>query len=622
MALNRLGQFKGNRTSRGNMIVWSLAVILMIMGLLFFCLKYVRFLGAHQEQTTAIQAASLAVANDLTRIIFDDNNFGLVGLADYAPVAPNTKADDGESMPVRGINTLMATVRLDMIIADQIGDNVMQQLALRDYTNLMKTKDFLVTELEQAMQPGGAAVLGLRDVDGHAIDPYADATAAYQSNVIRMTGLPNTLDVPSLKISLGCFAGSIGSNTPIPQPSSFASLPASTDSTCQVTRPDGTSETCYKAYINFKYNTKDFVFAAADAGMKLVDPKMFTTTIASLPYVIPSVVRVEADQVYADANWNGGSFSPTSRRVHCVACAVPGYAFDPRPAPGGLKLTFPGGTPPEFTKPGDFSNPGFTTPGNLFTPPSGDYPPSPLTPVPWGSVVAPGINPYVPIGYGNGLYDWLRRAGPRANVKAIVKMQDTPFSVTNQPVINVYSWNMNGTINYQVVADDPARTLVASHRQEIWFIPLAVTSSNGVQYDVNGTDTVAQPGRILGGQHGGEPITDLSLKGTPVSSGATITAQSKPTASPLSLAGLLGLILGVGVFVGRMMINRSSIAVTLMMTTLVLAGAAVSIQLCACAYGGSVPPSAAVTSNTIGPRVARTTYTQNGLAVELEVRQH
>src|ERR1700728_4793060 len=81
------------RKQRGNMIAFIAAVTLgLVLAILFFALKYTRMLGSNQEQRTAIEGAALQVANDISRIVYEDPNFGIIALSDFAPIGANTLA--------------------------------------------------------------------------------------------------------------------------------------------------------------------------------------------------------------------------------------------------------------------------------------------------------------------------------------------------------------------------------------------------------------------------------------------------------------------------------------------------------------------------------------------------
>jgi hypothetical protein len=101
------------RRSNGASLILVIAIFgIFGLSLLLFALHYTQQLGSYQEQTAAIEAASLAAARDLSRIIIEDHNIGFVALSDYSPVGTITKASDGYPTPVHGINTVLATARL------------------------------------------------------------------------------------------------------------------------------------------------------------------------------------------------------------------------------------------------------------------------------------------------------------------------------------------------------------------------------------------------------------------------------------------------------------------------------------------------------------------------------
>src|SRR5579885_854838 len=109
-----------NRDRRGNMLVVVTAACFIIIVLLLLAVSYVRFTGTRLEQRTAIESAAIAAAKDLSRICINTPECGWVSLSDYAPNGSATQAPDGFDLPVRSINTLIGTARLDLIIAHQL----------------------------------------------------------------------------------------------------------------------------------------------------------------------------------------------------------------------------------------------------------------------------------------------------------------------------------------------------------------------------------------------------------------------------------------------------------------------------------------------------------------------
>lgn len=317
------------REAHGNMIVLIAAVMCgIIMLILFFTFKYTGILGGYQEQKTAIESAALAVARDLSAIVIEDQYFGFIGLSDNAPTGTATAAKDGFYMPVEGINTILATVRLDMIIADKLENPVMQDCSRRDYQFAMQAKDNLVTTLESAIGVNGQG----KDINGNTITPQADAIAAYNQCVQRMTGTKTHLVTGTLQLSLGCIP-QIATNTPVPQPESVGGVATALE-----------QNNCYLAYVNDSYKptgrpSMDFVFAGTAANVILVDsmnfvlptketPTGLTYVLPGLPYVIPSIVLCQADQQFNDVDAHGRQ---VTRTVHATACAQPMCNIDPRP---------------------------------------------------------------------------------------------------------------------------------------------------------------------------------------------------------------------------------------------------------------------------------------------------
>ena len=157
---------------RGNMLVLVVSILAgLVIAVILFMLGYVRILGSHSEQRTAIESAALAAAKDLSRIVVEDPNFGFVSLSDGAPVGTSTAAGDKYFMPVHGINTILGTIRLDMIVADQLNDPVMRDFIDRDYSNAMAAKDRLVNVLESAVSGTSEAGSEPRDRGGEIVDP-------------------------------------------------------------------------------------------------------------------------------------------------------------------------------------------------------------------------------------------------------------------------------------------------------------------------------------------------------------------------------------------------------------------------------------------------------------------
>ncbi|MBS1990354.1 MAG: hypothetical protein JSS83_07540 [Cyanobacteria bacterium SZAS LIN-3] len=435
------------RAPRGNMLVFITACTIgLLAALAFFGLGYVRLIGSNNEQRTAIEAASLAAARDLSMIAVNTNTagngsapYGWVSLSDYAPNNAGTIAGDSWDTPVRSINTILGTIRLDLIIADQIGDAKLKTIIKQDLVNALAAQDALKAELQNAIQPGYTA----HDINGNPINVYKDAEDAYKANQIRMTGSSNYI-TGSLKLTLGCVNNGTSTNIPIPScGATQAQIPAA-----------AMQGNTYMSYVDAPYNAgaggvSDFVFAGIGNNVKLVDPKQWTATLSGLPNnakYLPCIVKAEADQ-HMNSSENANGYN-----VHAVACAQPANVVDPRPSPGALSFSFPDGIPAEITKPADMLtdaphrilNDGSDQAAASFSYSSnGDFPyPNPTTPTvqDYAAWPYPSLDQNTGNIFRQGLYDWWKRAGCKLNVaSAVAMMTSTSYNFT-PPSPLMISW--------------------------------------------------------------------------------------------------------------------------------------------------------------------------------------
>lgn len=490
----------GKRSERGNVLVLTVCIglgILLVIGL--FALSFVRFLGGNQQQSSAIDAAALAAAGALGRIVIENDDFGFISISDAPPVGKATAAGDHFYLPVTSINTLLATVRLDAIIADKLDDNTMRECAKLDYQKAMKAKDQLVTALQAAVQPGGFGM----DLNGEKVEPLTDAITAYQTNQVVMTDRKSRLVPDSMKLTLGCIAEQI-TCIQIPQPSEFAEMAAS--------QQEGHF---YKAYVNIPFKDKPYVFAGIADSTKLVDKNLFQTTISDLPYVIPTIVKCEADQSFERTEANGQT---STLKVHAVACAEPASLNDRRPTAGSLTLSLPDGSAPELTSlaalimnvqvaksPSD----------HTLSPPDGDYPDSPMNEftLPVFDTSRPPFGQLLRVAF----YDWIRRRGPQLNIKSLLTTISANLTQDASAHAEVYKFDADGNCTSESIPIDSSTALPVSQDQWYAATGLGLQSANNFDYDVYIRDYVFSPGRKKGGNHAGEPLGDAPAP--PASSG-------------------------------------------------------------------------------------------------------
>lgn len=536
---------KSKRKTRASVLLLVLAVTLgIITAIVIFSISYVRLTGTQSEQKSAIEAAALSAARELSKIVVDTPQFGYIGLSDSAPNGTNTSSGDGYDNAVHSINTLMGTTLLDYLIGEDLGSayggDEIKILAQRDLDDLKIASATLMTALNGAITPTGSGL----DKNGATVRPYQEALNTYNSNSIHMAGT-SSMQANSLQLSLGALTG--GAPTNVRVPTGWSSSWPSTVATNQR----------YKSYTTITRNGVDWVFAGIGEDVKLVDLNKFQTTISGLPYQFGTIVRAQATQ---NVNDNG-----TIRSVMSAACAQPASVYDPLPAPGALVVSFPDGPPVNYllftcgqTKFADLvSGTGCLNDSDdnsdVLCANGGDYPTDGGSSLINNAGAWP-LNSVDPNHLASNacklaFYDWLRRGGTKVNVGAIKTnvflqaygpapgMIGWPSSGLGGTipggVAHVYRFRADGNIEYFKKTVTPLNFAVVSENQLC--IESLSTIKNGALVHIvpvylgpayNGTtgfvkfkeafdlyvrDSGRTLGRTSGGKHTGEPMLDPAI---------------------------------------------------------------------------------------------------------------
>ncbi|MDX2106544.1 MAG: hypothetical protein SFY67_09085 [Candidatus Melainabacteria bacterium] len=531
-----------HRSPKGNMLVLILAVTLgIITALVIFMMSYVRLMGTQSEQKTAIEAAALAAAREMSKIVVNTPQFGYVGLSDSAPNGTDTQSlsgysTDGYSTSVHSINTLLGTSLVDYLVAEDIGPTrggtEMKELARQDLSSARSAADALLTALQASITPTGSG----KDKDGNTVRPYQEALNAYNSNSMRIAGSSSYVN-GSLQLSLGAINGGAPTNVRLPVGWS-SSWPAAQ-----------TANGRYKSYTTFSRGGNDWVFAGIDETVKLIDPTKFVASASGLPYQHATILRAQATQSIND---NG-----TTRNIQSSACAQPASVYDPLPCPGALVASYPDGPPTGACTHRHLSDlvldSGCMNDGNddcdILTSNSGDFP------VDGGSLIYNSA--LWPLGSLDpnhkahnackiAIYDWLRRGGTKVNIGAVKNAIDqdwgaAPGMVAWAPagggsipggIAYIYRFATNGDVTFQAKTIKPQKYYVVGEKQVIMESLEVLTNgapsvhkvsninlgpaypgSTGeawfeTNYDMYLRDFGRTLGRSSGGKHAGEPIDD------------------------------------------------------------------------------------------------------------------
>ena len=497
-----------NRSSCGNTLALVIAVFLgVIVVIAFFTLDFVRFVGGHQEQETAIEAAALAAAKEISRVVVEDPNLGFVSLSNVPPACKRTAAGDNYYTQVRSINSLLATNRLDLIIADVLKDPILKRCALADYDLIRAAGLRLRDELNQCAESGGQS----QDADGNQVNPWQQALNAYNSNKLRMASQSSAILEGTLKITLGTVSG-LTTNCPIPKPSQFANIDA-----------DDQFDLCYVSYRDIPYAGKSFVFAATGSQTTLVDGRDFKVNDNSLPFSVPCVVKCEASEEFQKRGSNSKEI------VHCAAYAQPPCLNDVCPTPGSLVLSFPSSGVSEVASLlSVFSDPQIKQcPTDVIeTPFQGDFPQTPLTKT--ALAIPGGKNPLFEELLRVAFYDWLKRGRETINVQSLLDTLKAPVDAGAGGTAFYFNHKPDGQVTVTSKPLTPLPELPVSHMQWRAVSGIAVHSKSGKFFDIVIKDFVHKSGRVKGGLHAGEPLGNPLPPSSPFSK--TIEIGDNPAA--------------------------------------------------------------------------------------------
>ncbi len=165
--------------------------------------------GLHKEAQNAIDAASLAAAKEMTSIVVD------------GPMGRMALAEDPEGdskWPVYGINTVMATLRVDAIVARELNNKTLAYLVQNDLTQTNQALSVLTQRIKSSATGGSSAY----DRNGKQVNIRQKAYDAYIAGNKVLAG---TTDAPeNFTITLGTISAASGqakTNTPVPNPESL-----------------------------------------------------------------------------------------------------------------------------------------------------------------------------------------------------------------------------------------------------------------------------------------------------------------------------------------------------------------------------------------------------------------
>ena len=419
------------RTRSGSTLIYGIAGFIAVVVLFgYIALNYQQLFSYQKQAQTSIDAAAIAVAKDVQRVTVLDPRVGRVGVVDQYGTAGL------EQRPVLSINTVMATVRLDAIVAQELGNTTMLAAATQDLASAKSAARNLANAMQTYLTGGNAQDADGRTITGASLRQVA--ANAYNSNNRRSSAGYKNLTPNDFTIEIGdlrtVFGASGVTNTPCPNPASMDGLNGNPAFVAQV---NGTRY--YRAKVEIPSPAGPIMLSNLAEQVRLVDKGLFEG-LAANSSVIPAVVRLSArEQANAIAPQPGANGKLPTGIVNSVACAQMG---GPRLAAtsGVLRIEFPQGMPP-VGSPAPFTN-NAVTPLNIMNASQVSSIGQGGSSAPWGGNggyftanggAFPGSggitradfmgrssdNPSVSLSLF--VYDWLRNEGIKPNVDSVVR---------------------------------------------------------------------------------------------------------------------------------------------------------------------------------------------------------
>jgi len=422
---------------------------------------------------SATEAAALECAKALSSIVIEDPYFGFVALTDQPP-GKRMETSNGEYLPIRGINSIIANLRQNAILAHELDSPPLANLVERDMTALKETKKVLTDAWKDALLPERKSSNLAKDPDGKPVHLLTVATNAYVRCLNQVGITPVIFD-----IQLGSISGGGRTTIIAPQPLSLSQL-----------KQDDIYDSCYVSDKNLRVRDQDFYFASTDREATSVNQSSFLQPKGD---EISSVVRLSA------------TASTSQYKFQTVACAIPpGYRSSSNRTT--LLLSFPCGAFPQTKSISDLlgSKANGCESTTSFSPVGGDYPID-------GQVVlrATDINENSCFLFDRTIYDFLRSTGfsgtdglsstLQAFCQPLAKLDECP-----SPYYWVlFYWNNQGRMEKLVLNKSPIGRPVTSEGQVSGSINMMVAQT---PLQINYWDQTRNIGYESGGKHGGKPL--------------------------------------------------------------------------------------------------------------------
>ena len=469
---------KQKRSSQGSMLLFNLFAMFFLTVITLLISGYIEAIITYNHAQNAVQSSAICAAQELSKIVVPDQDWGYISLSDHPANGSITLAPDGESLPVLGINTVVNTVRLENIIAQRLCISEMQESELRDYESMRHAIANLQSKLNQLVRSSDFCG---QDLNGKSIVPYHESLELFKTNMPELRNARATLR--NFRISLGWLSGGSGTIT---------SDPVTSKSNGNTGAAQLSSFTKYSA------GRQDFYFAGVSERPRLVNSSRFQLADGKR---ICSAVMVEAELQIVDP-WARDLNSKAGYVISVRAVALPNAQSD-RCAPGSLLIDFPQGTIPDLPdlksilKKAEFARAEVALKQSR----NGDFPDDQQA-----QLETAQENSSVSRFQNRAFCDWLRSTHAKVRVDSLVAAMETNFEKQSRLEPCSFIFCVDNEQNCQVKFISSAAGIKRTVSDgQLFQYKDKVFSTSGGSLGVCIRDQVAHSSATNGGKHGGQP---------------------------------------------------------------------------------------------------------------------
>lgn len=496
----------GQRNSYGStFFVVIIAGGVVALSSAFLFLQHHMLLVNRQKVDSAAQTAALAAAGDLSRIVIKDPHWGYIALSDYPASGSGTVAEDGEALPILGINTVIGTARIECLLAERLDNEELREAAQEDARYAREAAQRLQAALKEALRPSKGILF--RDLEGKPVKPFDHAREVFLRNLAERQANETGLKLKTFSLNLGYLTTPGSTITPEPQ----------TDNSQKANQ-----QKWYKSFQNYPVGTTPFYFAGLGSQPYLVN----TTRFAPADSVrVSSAVEVSAALDYEAGNEKTPSYSLLANSV-----AIP-FSNPDKSAAGALVVHFPQGTCNKLQNlKAAIDENTFGAGGQngviVSRASGGDYPGDTGSQLVRENESSKSVSKAV----GRCLLDWVRTAHCKTNLASLLESLETPAGNSADNILMLFDFDKQGKVASKVYRDGGFVQDTVSNKQEYSIASRVLQTERG-QLGVTIRNQVRNLSIEESGKHGGQPL----LKELPTDYESPSASQDgQPSSNPAS----------------------------------------------------------------------------------------